>query len=77
MRDWLTDVANFRIHATLKERPIDRFATERDALRALPLPHASQKFTTKEPPQIIVPMPIESFQHPLSVYELAAKEIAL
>ena len=75
VRDWLADVANCRVHATLKERPVDRFATERDALRALPLPYGGQKFTTKEP-QIIVPMPIESFQHPLSVYELAAKEIA-
>jgi transposase len=77
VRDWLTDVANCRIHATLKERPIDRFVTERQSLRALPLPYAGQNFTAKEPPQIIVPMPIESFQHPLSVYELAAEEIAI
>jgi transposase len=77
VRDWLADVANCRIHATLKERPVDRFATEQQLLRPLPLPYAGRKFTTKEPPQIILPMPIESFQHPLSVYELAAKEIAI
>jgi transposase len=77
VRFWLADVANCRIHATLKERPIDRFGVERAALRPLPLPYGGRKFTPQEPPQITVPMPIESFQHPLSVYELAAEEIAI
>ena len=34
VRLWLDEVANCRIHATLKERPVDRFAIERHALRA-------------------------------------------
>lgn len=32
---WLTTVANVRTHATLKQRPIDRFAEEKDLLRPL------------------------------------------
>ncbi len=77
VQPWLQDVANCRIHATLKERPVDRFATEREALRPLPLPYAGQcqRFVIKAATQIAVPTPIESLQHPLSVYELAAQEI--
>jgi transposase len=30
---WLHEIANVRVHATLKERPADRFAIERSALR--------------------------------------------
>ena len=33
---WRDGVANVRLHATTKERPIDRFQKERDRLRALP-----------------------------------------
>ncbi len=32
---WRDDVANVRLHATTKERPIDRFQKERERLRAL------------------------------------------
>jgi transposase len=32
---WLTTVANVRTHATLKQRPIDRFAEEKNLLRPL------------------------------------------
>jgi transposase len=75
VRIWLHEVASRRIHATLGERPIDRFARERDALRPLPLPyggHARQLVDAG----IAVPIPVESLQHPLSVYEAIAKEIA-
>lgn len=35
-RLWLDEVANLRVHRELGERPIDRFETERTALRPLP-----------------------------------------
>lgn len=34
--DWRDQVANVRIHATTRQRPIDRFAEERSRLRPLP-----------------------------------------
>lgn len=72
---WLRDVAGKRIHATLKERPIDRFQLERDHLRALPPPYGGHRRVLTG--QVIaMPTPIESLQHPLSTYELFAKEIA-
>jgi transposase len=76
VRIWLTEVANSRVHATLKERPIDRFAIERDALQPLPLPYAGRRFTETPSRAIAVPVPVESLQHPLSVYDQVAKEIA-
>lgn len=62
---WLTEVANHRIHGTTGERPDQRMILESQALLALP-----------ERGQILVPthaghrrpMPTESLQHPLSVY---------
>jgi transposase len=33
---WRDDVANIRLHATTRERPVDRFQRERPLLRALP-----------------------------------------
>ena len=68
---WITEVANTRIHGTTGERPDRRLAIERSALTplpaAIPLPVAVQ---------CRVPLPIESLQHPLSVYnELLALEV--
>lgn len=77
LRVWLDAVANPRIHATLKERPIDRFAIEREALRPLPLPYSGRRFAPQAARELLVPMPIESLQHPLSIYEQAAQEIAV
>jgi transposase len=72
---WLRDVAGKRIHATLKERPLDRFQHERDCLRALPPPYGGHRRVLTG--QVIaMPTPVESLQHPLSTYELFAKEIA-
>lgn len=36
VRDWLADEANVRVHATLNERPIDRWRQEREHLQPLP-----------------------------------------
>lgn len=77
VRVWLSDVANCRIHATLKERPLDRFGLERHVLRPLPLPYAGQPLIAEDAAQLVVPTPIESLQHPLSVYGRIAEEIAV
>ena len=71
---WLSDVAAVRTHATLKERPIDRFARERPSLRPLPLPYGGHRRSPHTP--TFVPVPIESLQHPLRVYGDFAREIA-
>jgi len=70
---WLNEVANARIHATTKERPDRRLALERAAL--LPLPASVAVPTPTPAPSSSLPMPIESLQHPLSVYE-ALLEVA-
>jgi transposase len=75
VRPWLDEVANPRIHATLKERPVDRFALELPALRPLPPPYGGRPLTKPMTAMLPVPMPIESLQHPLSVYELAFEDL--
>ncbi len=77
VRIWLNETANCRIHATLKERPVDRFAFERERLAALPLPYAGRRTVGRIDTGVAVPLPIESLQHPLSVYEQLAREIAV
>jgi transposase len=76
---WLADVANIRNHATLGERPCDRFALEQSSLQPLPLPFAGITVRAMEAAGVPVfqkvPIPTESFQHPLNVYEQLADEI--
>jgi transposase len=63
---WLVEVANARVHGTTGERPDRRLLIERVALRSLP------SATGPDPgkaPQRPWPLPIESLQHPLSVYD--------
>ena len=62
---WLREVANVRIHADLKERPVDRFVDERDTLQ----PYEGTIVNLETRPMIKVPMPTESLQHPLSAYD--------
>ena len=62
---WLSEVANARVHATTKERPDHRLAMDRATL--LPLPGDTAMSTPA--PRSSVPTPIESLQHPLSVYD--------
>jgi len=37
IRQWLENVANVRVHATTRQRPVDLFQSERPTLRALPV----------------------------------------
>lgn len=69
---WLSEVANARIHATTKERPDRRLALERAAL--LPLPN--RVAVLPPAPRSPLPLPVESLQHPLSVYQALLQEVA-
>ena len=62
-RRWLDEVANARVHATSKAVPALHLAEERAVM--LPAP------ALKAPPVIAqrVALPVESLQHPLSVYD--------
>jgi transposase len=62
---WLTEVANARIHGTTGERPDRRLVIERAALQPLPRSVQSDRIATP----CRRPVPVESLQHPLSVYE--------
>ncbi len=72
---WLRDVAGQRIHATLKERPIERFQKEREHLQALAPPYGGHRRLLFEATSTN-PTPFESLQHPLATYERLALEIA-
>lgn len=69
VRRWLDEVANCRIHGTTGERPSSRLAIERNAL--LPLPRAGTAVLQQTSARGAAsgPIPIESLQHPLSVYD--------
>jgi transposase len=69
---WLSEVANARIHATTKERPDHRLALEHAALLPLPRPETMSTPALSSP----MPMPVESLQHPLSVYDALLREAA-
>jgi hypothetical protein len=77
VRIWLNETANVRLHATLKERPLDRFSFEQEQLRLLPLPYAGTRLISRRDNAHAVPTPVESLQHPLAIYETLAREIAL
>jgi transposase InsO family protein len=65
---WLAEVANARVHATTGEQPSRRLADERSAL--LPLPElAPAPLTAPVRLGLELPVPTESLQHPLSVYQ--------
>jgi transposase len=50
---WFSERANPRIHRTLRERPADRLASERELMRPLPaeLPCTERRFTIRVPTQ--------------------------
>jgi transposase len=70
---WLAEVANARIHATTGERPDRRLALERSVLLALPQGVGRE---TAPAPASVRPMPVESLQHPLSVYDALLEVLA-
>ncbi len=64
---WLAKVANARIHGTTGERPDVRLNVERGALMPLPSPRMATRLPSTA--RSSMPMPVESLQHPLSIYE--------
>ena len=68
---WLQDIANARVHGTTGEIPNERLQIEREHLR--PLPVSAPPIRAARGGR--VPMPYESLQHPLSVYD-ALLEVA-
>lgn len=62
---WLETVANARIHGTTGERPDQRLIVEREHLQRLPV----RQEIVMAAPCTAGPVPFESLQHPLSVYQ--------
>lgn len=63
---WLDTVAHQRIHGTTGEKPQIRLDQERFELMPLP---SRPKATAQPVPSSARPVPLESFQHPLSIYD--------
>lgn len=63
---WLRDVANVRTHRSGAFRPVDRLP--RDQARMLPYAATTVGVGAARPAAARGPVPIESLQHPLSVY---------
>jgi transposase len=68
VRRWLDEVANARVHATTKAIPAVRLAEERANM--LPAP----ALVAPLPVSQRVALPVESLQHPLSVYDELLEE---
>lgn len=65
---WLSEVAHQRIHGTTGEQPAKRLLEERVTLLPLPASKPSVPMTAAIKP-LDQALPVESLQHPLSVYE--------
>lgn len=63
VRRWLDEVANARVHATTKAIPARRLAEERAVMLPAPALAAAPMVAQR------VAIPVESLQHPLSVYD--------
>jgi transposase len=63
VRRWLDEVANARVHATTKVVPALRLAEERAVMLPAPALQAAPMVAPR------VALPVESLQHPLSVYD--------
>lgn len=63
VRRWLDEIANVRVHGTTGEVPMKRLAEERAVMLPAPALKAPPRTATR------VALPVESVQHPLSVYQ--------
>lgn len=69
---WLRDVANVRRHAGTGPRPVDRLAAEQQVMLPFEPTLGGPENATGQ--RLRTPVPVESLQHPLSVYgELLAE----
>jgi transposase len=63
---WLRDVANVREHQSTGARPVDRLEVDQKAM--LPYEPAMAPIEAAARVRLRTPLPVESLQHPLSVY---------
>jgi transposase len=67
---WLAVTANARVHGTTGEVPEQRLEHERSALQPLPPTRlAGQPRPSQSTRSLTAPFPVETLQHPLSVYD--------
>jgi transposase len=71
---WLRDVANVREHKGTGERPVDRLEADQQAMR--PYEPAMAPIEAAASMRLRTPLPVESLQHPLSVYGELLAELA-
>jgi transposase len=71
---WLREVANVRIHKGTGERPLDRLVAEQE--RFLPYEPALVSLDVAAGVRVKAPLPVESLQHPLSVYSELLAEVS-
>jgi transposase len=71
---WLRDVANVRDHKGTAERPVDRLEADQKAM--LPFEPAMAPIEAAAKARLRTPLPVESLQHPLSVYGELLAEVA-
>lgn len=74
VRKWLRDVANVRTHRGTAARPLDRLAADQQAM--LPYEAALAPLEAAACVRLRTPLPVESLQHPLSVYGALLAEVA-
>ncbi len=70
---WLAQVANARLHGTTGKRPDQQLILEREALLCLPVIANTPELPAVAP--CFAALPVESLQHPLSVYEQLVPEL--
>ena len=70
VRRWLDEVANTRMHGTTGAVPAVRLLEEQAVMLPAPALKAPPPMPTK------VALPVESLQHPLSVYDALLREVA-
>lgn len=71
---WLRDIANVREHKGIGERPADRLGADQQAM--LPFEPAMVPLEAAARARLHTPLPVESLQHPLSVYGELLAEVA-
>lgn len=63
--EWLHQIAHQRIHGTTKAKPQDLLDKERLVLQPLPVENHTEVSTSRQS----IAIPVESLQHPLSLYD--------
>lgn len=73
VKEWLLEVANVRVHANLKEQPLQRWLLEKMYLQTLPPLYSGLAQSYEQPCKVAHPPPIGLYestflQHPISIY---------